>query len=252
MNGLHLSYCAGAIISPLIISAFLHYHASVPAAFWLMAALAALAGCFTLRLKTSGAFMKEEEAALPAPAPLIAFFAAALILSGAAESCFSGWLYSYALHTGLAGEGMSGILTSAFWLAMSAGRLLGVWLVRRLGSRRLLFITSLGAVFSLSLLIFFPPDLRGLWISTILIGLLQASIIPVLFTLAGEGRIVTGLVAGIFVASSSFGGMVFPPLTGSLMESAGMTAFPYVIVIIQIMAFVSFLGIRAAGKKTLG
>jgi fucose permease len=249
MNGLHLSYCAGAIISPLIISAFLYYRAPVYAAFRLMAGLAALTGCITLTLKSSGAFTKDEAAPVKAPAFLVAFFAAALMLTGAAESSFSGWLYSYALHSGLADEGLSGILTSAFWLAMTCGRLLGVYLVGRFGSLRLLFVTSLGAVFSLSGLLFFPPALGGLWLSTILCGVFQASVVPLLFTLAGERRIVSGAVAGIFVAATSLGGMVFPPLTGSLMQSAGLSAFPRLIAAIQLIIFLSVLGIlRAAGK----
>jgi hypothetical protein len=55
-------------------------------------------------------------------------------------------------------------------------------------------------------------------------------------------------VAGIFVAASSFGGMTFPPLVGGLMQSAGLETFPASIALIQIMTFVSFLGIVYATR----
>jgi fucose permease len=249
MNGLHLSYCVGAIVSPLVIAAFLHYHTSVRAAFWLLAALAAAAGFITLRLTQSGSASQKETAVLRCSPLLIVFFSAVLLFSGGAESCFSGWIYSYALHTGLAKEGLAGVLTSAFWGAMTFGRLVGVYLVRRLGSRRLLFISCAGTVFSLSALVFFPPTLAGLWISTLLTGLFQASIIPVTYTLAGERRIVSGSVAGIFVAVSSFGGMVFPSLAGHLMQTAGLSSFPAFTAATQVFIFISVLGILGMTRR---
>jgi fucose permease len=249
MNGLHLSYCVGAIVSPLVIAAFLHYHASVRAAFWLLAALALFAGFITLRLAQNGSASQEETAILPCPPLLVVFFSALILFSGGAESCFSGWIYSYALQTGLAREGLAGVLTSVFWGAMTFGRLAGVYLVRRLGARRLLGISCTGAAFSLSVLVFFPPTLGGLWLSTILAGLCQASIIPVTFTLAGERKIVSGSVAGIFVAASSFGGMVFPSLAGHLMQTLGFSCFPVFTAGIQIFIFISFLGILGMTRR---
>jgi fucose permease len=249
MNGLHLSYCVGAVVSPLVIAACLHTNVSIPAAFRILAVLAALAGFVTLGLPRGGAARHEEEPVLRGSPLLVFFFAALLLFSGGAESCFSGWIYSYALHTGLAGDSLAGIITSAFWGAMTFGRLAGVYLVRRLGSRRLLFMSGAGAVFSLSGLIFFPVSHPWLWISTILTGLFQASIIPVAFTLAGERRIVSGFVAGVFVAASSLGGMVFPPFAGFLMQSAGLSSFPPLTAAMQATAFISFLGIlRLTGK----
>jgi fucose permease len=104
-------------------------------------------------------------------------------------------------------------------------------------------------MFSMSGLLFFPGSLTSLWITTILGGLFQASIYPAVFTLAGERKIVSGGVAGVFVAASSLGGMIFPPLIGALMQSAGLGALPAVITMIQVMTFVSFLGIAYLMRK---
>jgi fucose permease len=249
MNGLHLSYCIGAIISPLVIAAFLHANAGLAAAFRLLAALAALAGFVTLRLLRNGSAPREEEPVLRGSPLLIFFFAAIILFSVGAESCFSGWIYSYALHTGLAGDSLAGILTAVFWGAMTFGRLAGIYLVRRFGARRLLFVSSAGTVFSLAGLVFFPPSHAGLWISTILAGLFHASIVPVTFTLAGERRIVSGFVAGIFVAASSLGGMVFPSFAGYLTQSLGFSSFPPLTFVIQVLTFISFLGILRLTAK---
>ncbi|MDR1626787.1 MAG: MFS transporter [Spirochaetia bacterium] len=249
MNGLHLSYCIGAVISPLVIAAFLQANTGLAAAFRILAALAALAGFVTLRLLRGGAAPRGEAPVLRASPFLVFFFAAMILFSGGTESGFSGWIYSYALRTGLAGESLSGILTAVFWGAMTFGRVAGIYLVRRFGSRRLLLLSSAGAVFSLAGLVFFPSSTAGLWISTLLVGLFQASIIPVTFTLAGEQRIVSGFVAGIFVAASSFGGMVFSPLAGYLMQSLGLFTFPLLGFATQILTFISFLAILWVAKR---
>ncbi|MDR1180119.1 MAG: MFS transporter [Spirochaetales bacterium] len=249
MSGLHLSYCIGAIISPLVIAASLHANISLGAAFRLLAGLAALMGFVTLRLPHSAQASYEEEPVLPGSPLVIFFFATVILFAGGAESCFSGWIYSYALHTGLAGESLSGVLTAVFWGAMTCGRIAGIYLIRRLGSRRLLLIACTGIVFSMGALVLFPPTLAGLWISTILAGLFQASIMPATFTLAGERRLVSGFVAGIFVAASSSGGMVFPPLAGYLMQSAGLSSFPILTFAIQVLIFFAFLGVLRLTKK---
>jgi fucose permease len=249
MTGLHLSYCVGAIISPLIISGFLYSYASIRPAFWLMAAAAATAGFFILLVPRADSAGKKETASAKGTPVFIVFFAAILLFASAAESSFSGWVYSYAIKTKMAREGLAGILTSAFWGAMTFSRFAGIFLVTLLGARRLLFIACLGSVFSMSGLLFFPGSLTSLWLTTILSGFFQASIYPAVFTLAGERKIVSGGVAGIFVAASSLGGMIFPPLIGSLMQSVGLGAFPAVITMIQAMTFVSFLGIAYLTRK---
>jgi fucose permease len=187
MNGLHLSYCVGAIISPLIISAFLHYHASIHAAFWLMAAIAAAAGFFTLRFAPADSAGKKDAAPGEGTPLLIAFFAGTLLFSGAAESVFSGWVYSYAIKTNLAREGLAGILTSSFWGAMTFGRFGGIFFVRSLGAKRLLFITCLGSAFSMSGLLFFPGNLMSLWVTTIFMGFFRHPLYPPPLPRRGKG-----------------------------------------------------------------
>jgi fucose permease len=248
MNGLHLSYCVGAVISPLAIG-FMHSRSGVPTAFRLMAAAAACAGFLALRLHGAGTSLKKELVRVKVPACVVVFFAAVLLFSSAAESSFSGWVYSYALKNSGATEALAGILTSAFWLAMMTGRLAGVYLVGALGAFRLLFISGAGAVFSMTGLFVSGGSLAGLWIATILAGLFQASIIPLVFTLAGEKKIASGPVAGFFVASSSLGGMVFPSLLGSLMQSSGFGFFPVGIAAMQLMGFASFVAVYLTRGK---
>ncbi|MDR2588026.1 MAG: MFS transporter [Spirochaetales bacterium] len=266
MNGLHLSFCIGAIVSPLVISVSLHYAASIGPAFWLLGTLACAAGLCTLRLPAgisprkagkeeaahSGEELSPAEKTSPAGPLLTAFFAVLMFFASAAETSFSGWVYSYALKTSLAGEAAAGIITSLFWGAMTAGRLLGVYIIRRIGSRRLLLASCTGAAVSLLPLIFAAGRPAGLWLSVILAGFFSAPLFPTAFTLAGERKILTGSVAGLLVASSSVGSMTIPPLIGRLMESRGPWIFPHIIILAQIMAFLVLLGIlRLAGKKAV-
>jgi fucose permease len=172
-----------------------------------------------------------------------------MIFASAAETSFSGWVYSYALHARLAGEAAAGVITSAFWGAMTLGRLVSVCLIRRLGSRRLLFASCAGSGFSMFFLVAFPGNISSLWFTVILVGLFQAPLFPTAFAFAGERKILSGGVAGLLVAASSLGSMTIPPLAGRLLESIGAGSFPLIIAAAQILAFLALLGVLKVPKN---
>ena len=248
MNGLHLMYCVGAIIAPLLV-AFFYSRRDLPTAFRLIALAAALVAFAALRRRgEAGIAEKSETVFAKAPVSMIAFLAAGLLFTGAAESSLAGWLYSYALAETGAGERFAGILTSSFWLTMTVGRLAGVWLVRKAGAFRLLLWSSGAAVFSMAGLLV-SGSLPSLWITIVLAGLFEASVVPLVFTFAGEKKIASGPIVGFFVVACSCGGMVFPPLLGAFMQRHGFGLFAPGIAVLQLAAFLAFAAVFFMRKK---
>jgi len=250
MNGLHLAFGVGAMISPLVLAGAVKLAGKAAPGFLLLAACAAAAGIFVLRLPAAaaGETAGRKEAAAGS-APLAGFFAVLLFFTIAGEAGFAGWVYSYATRTGLAGPGTAGLLTSAFWASLTVGRLAGIGLVRLLGARRLLLVNVAGAAAAGILFMLFPGTQAMLWIAVALLGFSQASIVPAAFTFAGEMSILSGTVAGVFIAASSAGGMVYPWLIGRFFDSAGPGVFPRFIAVSQAAALLSLLGVFLAARR---
>lgn len=158
MNGLHLCFGLGAMTAPLILTLSRGVTGAIRGGFILLACLAAGSAYLMFRIPSSGGHeaSPKEEAVRKSDFTVISI-AALLFFTIAGEAGFSGWVYSYSLKTELAGEAEAGLLTSAFWLSLTIGRLVGIDLIRRLGTRRLLLLNVGGAFIAASLFFFFPP-----------------------------------------------------------------------------------------------
>jgi FHS family Na+ dependent glucose MFS transporter 1 len=250
MNGLHLSFGIGAMAAPLVISLSAGGTGSIRAGYWFLAALAAAAGLWMLKLPDAGKGQEKERAETSRGSRgAVVFIAALLFFTIAGEAGFAGWVYSYALKKSFSGEAGAGLLTSGFWTALTVGRFIGIGLVRRLGPRGLLLTNVPGAFLAAGLFFMFPDSFPVLWVCAVLLGFFQASIIPAAFTLAGDLRVLSGSVAGIFIAASSLGGMSFPWLVGRFFESSGGSVFPLLIAVSQAAALASLAGVLAAASR---
>ncbi len=248
MNGLHLSFGVGALLSPLLVSASRAMTGSFRAAYVFFALLAVLAGIGILRLPAPPA---TPRSAGGARRDSRAFWAIAglLFFTIAGEAGFANWAFSYARKTGLASEAGAGLLTSAFWTSLTLGRLAGIVLVRRLGPFRLLTLIVPGALAGSVVFLAFPDSLGAIWTAAVLLGFFQASVVPASFTLAGDLGILSGTAAGLFGAASSLGGMALPWLIGRFFEASGGTVFPVLIAASQAATLACLGGIRMARGK---
>ncbi len=242
MNGLHLSFGVGAIVSPIIVSQSLTRLGSIRVGYFVLAALALAASLWWLRLPRAPRETSTAESTGGIPRMgLVLLFAMLLFLVIAGESGFAGWIYSYVVAVDLMPEARAGYLTSAFWAALTLGRLAGIDLVRRLGPRRLVFLSLIGCVVAVMLFLLFPDSAKGAWTVAVLLGFAQSSIVPAVFTLAGRARILTGSVGGVFVAFSAAGGMSLPWLVGRYFEAVGPIVLVWLLAASQFLAFALFL-----------
>jgi FHS family Na+ dependent glucose MFS transporter 1 len=144
-----------------------------------------------------------------------------LFLYVGAEVGFGGWVYTYAVRRGLMGAAAAAYLTSAFWGALTLGRLLAIPIAARLSPRAVLLSDLLGCLASVGALLIQPNSAPALWLGTLGLGFSMASVFPTMLSLAERRIDITGGVTGWFFVGSSAGGMTLPWLIGQLFESVG-------------------------------
>jgi FHS family Na+ dependent glucose MFS transporter 1 len=226
MNALHFFFGLGAFVSPLIIAQVLDISGGYRWVYWALAVFALLVGLRMLTMPDSPTPLqhttKEEKTAARLNYPLIAVGMLFLFFYVGSEITFGGWVYTYAVTLGLASQTGAAYLTSVFWFAFTAGRLLSIPLATRVASRTTITIALLGCLLTVGLLIGFPGSTGVLWTAAISLGFFMAPIWPTGFTLIGQSIQLTARASGIVLLGDSLGGMVLPWLVGQVLETLGV------------------------------
>ena len=243
MNGLHFFFGVGAFLSPLIIAQVMLRGGGILQAYWVLAILLLPGTLWLLRLSspvipTRGA--ADGSTGRP-NGRLVALVVVFFFLYTGAEVAFGGWIYSYAVALRLSSDAAAAYLTSAFWGAVTAGRLLAIPLSVRFPPRSLMVADFIGVLISLGVLILGSNSLAATWVGTCGVGLFMASIFPAALSLAQERMTITGQITGWFFVGASAGGMLLPWLIGQFFESVG----PWVTMVILLVDLVAALGVLA-------
>lgn len=229
MNGLHFCFGLGAFLAPIFVAQALRLSEDVTWGYWAMALLALPVLLALLWQPSPPIRESHSETGAPHAIPwgLVALIAAMLLLYVSAETSFGGWIYTYAIETGvIPDEAAAAYLTSTFWGALTVGRLLAVPLAARFKARALLLADLIGALASVGLLLVMPASATALRVASAGLGLSMASFFPTTLTLAEQKMPITGLVNGWFFVGASLGGMTLPWFIGQLFEAVGPRALP--------------------------
>ena len=224
MNGLHLFFGVGAMLSPLIISfAMGPMQGTVTTAYWSLAALMlpVIALLLLLPSPAIAAHARERPESLARYRKTIFLVAGLLFAVVGAEVGLGNWIFTYALKQNVADEGGAALLTSAFWGVFTFGRLLGIPLAARLAPSAILLFCFVGCALGSIIAIAQPQGVAAVWAATIVSGLAVAPMFATVLSLAGERMPITGRATGWFFIGSSTGGMAVPWVVGQLFESAG-------------------------------
>ncbi|HKQ54042.1 MAG TPA: MFS transporter [Pyrinomonadaceae bacterium] len=227
MNGLHFFYGVGAFLSPLVVALALRFGTGVSPAYYLLALLVLPAFVWGLQTSAPAAQSISQESqaeATPVGRQLLLVVALFFFLYLGAEVSFGGWIYTYAVTVKLGGAATAAYLTSAFWGALTVGRLLAIPLAARLRPRTILLGALSGCLLSFCLILLTPASTVALWLGTFGVGFSMAPIFPTTFSWAGRRMQITGRVTSWFLAGASAGGMFLPWLAGQLFEAAGARA----------------------------
>jgi FHS family Na+ dependent glucose MFS transporter 1 len=242
MNGLHFFFGIGSALGPLVVALMLALGASAARAYWPLALLLLPVAIWLARLSSPAAPDDAEPApagavstatsdivaapsgfAVP-PGAIVALIAVLLLLYVGAEAAFGGWIYSYALALELGSAEGAAYLASAFWGALTAGRLLAIPVAARFRPRSTLLVDLLGCLLSVAVILLWSTSAVALWLGSLGLGVSMASIFPTAITLAERRLRITGRITGWFLAGSSVGAMSLPWIIGQLFTTVGPTA----------------------------
>lgn len=222
MNGLHFFFGVGATLSPLIIAQATRLGGNIAWAFWALAALM-LPAALLLGAQASPKSRAAEAGATGKVNPplLVGLFVAFFFFYVSAESSFGGWIFTYATAMQL-GDGVNAAyLTSAFWGALTVGRLVAIPLAVKFRPRFILLADLLGGLLGVSIVLLWPRSIVAIWAGTLLTGFSMASVFPTTMSLAERRLTITGQVTSFFFAGASLGGMALPWIIGQLFERSG-------------------------------
>jgi FHS family Na+ dependent glucose MFS transporter 1 len=191
-------------------------------AYWVLALLVAPVALWLLRLPSPPAQTVSKDGPVgQVNHRLVALIVLFFFLYVGAEVAFGGWIYTYAVGLKITTEAAAAYLTSAFWGALTVGRLLAIPIAARVRPRYILLGDLVGCLVSIGLILVWPGSLAAVWLGTIGVGLSMASIFPTTISLAERRMTVTGQVTGWFFVGASAGGMLLPWLIGQMFESVG-------------------------------
>ncbi len=241
MNGLHFFFGVGAFLSPLIVAWAMAMSEGVQWAFWLLALLIFLPALPIMRLPSpTMPAITEHETGKQTNWMLVGLIAVFFFLYAGAEVSYGGWIATYVTRQQLAGAEAAAVLTSVFWGALTAGRLLSIPLATRYRNRTIIFADLTSCLVSVAIILLWPQSLTAVWLGTIGLGLSMASVFPTTLSLAERHLHVSGKTTSYFFVGASLGGMTIPWFIGQRFEAVGPLATMTIIFICLVAATAVF------------
>jgi FHS family Na+ dependent glucose MFS transporter 1 len=238
INALHFFFGIGAFLSPIVVAQVLLRSDGISGAYWLLALVIFPVSLLVGFLPSPTAVHQQtdEQTNQSINYRLIILVMAFLFLYVGVEIGFGGWVFTYAIQTKLVEETAAAYLTSAFWGALTVGRLVAIPLAARLRPSTVLRIDLIGALLSIGLIIIWPNSATVLWLGAIGLGFCFASIFPTTIALAERRMPLTGKITGWIFIGAGLGSMTIPWLMGYLLESVAATAVLWIILLGLILA----------------
>jgi FHS family Na+ dependent glucose MFS transporter 1 len=220
MNGLHFFYGVGSFIAPLIFARVVLTAGEISWAYWIFSMVTLPVAAWFLFLPSPPIRRRTLETARGNKSSnglflLVVFF---FMFFVGLELGFGNWIYTFSTRLHLASETGAAYLTSAFWGALTVGRLVGIGTSSRFRSQTILLMDLAGCLVAFGILLFWPAASPALWAGTILMGFSVASIFATGMAFAEQRFSLTGSSIGWILVGGGIGGMAVPWLIGQLFE----------------------------------
>ncbi|KAF8680208.1 tetracycline resistance protein [Rhizoctonia solani] len=233
MGLLHASYGMGAFIAPLIATQF----AQLPRwSFYYMTSLGvallnalSLFSAFKLRrlhgvnepnLSASQSEESKYKGILSSRAvQLIALFIWVYV---GTEVTIGGWIVTFIIEV-RGGGASAGYISSGFFGGLMLGRVVLLWINKKVGERRVVYIYGLLAI-GLELVVWLVPDVIGNALAVAVVGLFLGPMYPIAMNITSSvipRRILTGSI-GWIASFGQAGSAVFPFITGVFAQKYGV------------------------------
>ena len=251
MNGLHFFWGVGAFLAPIIVAMILSLSSGIAWAYGLLAVAVLPVAVWTLRLPSPFPAKKPASDSTQSTNQILILLIAALwFLYIGTEVTFGGWIYSYVVTLEIGAETQAAYLSSAFWGALTFGRLLAVPVAARVRPG-LILLTDFGvALVSSVVLAVLGTQSVALWVGTIGLGLALASVIPTTISFAESRMAVSGRVTSWLFVGGSAGGMTVPWLVGRFFNSVGPRFTMVAIVVDLSLALILLGGLLVYSRRT--
>jgi FHS family Na+ dependent glucose MFS transporter 1 len=245
MNAMHLSFGIGGSIAPLVVGRSYAYTGDVAAAYWLHAALLVPLALWALRMPTPPRTAAARNADQPRTSKsMIALLGAFFFFLVAVEVSGTQWTFTFGERLGLSKEVGAPMLSSGFWWAYSAARLLAIPVSMRLKPGTYVAIDIVGTFICAGVTLaglLLPNAQTLIWIGIIGMGFFIASAFPSMLSFVGSRMQVTGSMNALLFASANLGAMVGPWSIGQLFDVFGPPTVPLMGLLGMAAAMITFV-----------
>jgi len=230
MNAMHLSFGVGGSIAPLIVGRSYAYTGDVAVAYWVNAGVLVLLALCMLRVPALPRMDAAHRAAQArTPRFMLVMLGAFFFFMVAVEVGGMQWTFAFGERLGLSREVGAAMLSSGFWWAYSAARLLAIPISLRVRPGTYVAVDLVGTFLCalIALIGLLVPTAQPLtWIGIIGMGFFIASAFPSMMSFVGSRIPVTGSLNGLLFAASNIGAMVGPWTIGQLFDVVGPLSLP--------------------------
>jgi MFS transporter, FHS family, Na+ dependent glucose transporter 1 len=236
MSAMHFFFGVGAFIGPIIVGQVIGATGKVTGAYWIVAACALPVAFWLSRLRSPEPELEGQgngrgASAQESPRLLLGLIVLFAFLYVGAEVAFAGWIFTYATRLDMLYGAKAAYLTSLFWGAFTAGRLVGIPVAARFRAQAILSADLAGCLVSLGVLLIWPGSLAVVVLSTAGLGFFMASIFPTLIVWTERQMTLTGRTTGWMFTGAGAGGMFLPWLVGQLFERVGPPVMTWIILV---------------------
>jgi fucose permease len=230
MNFLHVYYGIGAILAPVMATLCIHFFGNWRPAYIVPCALS-LAVCILLTwLQVED---KRSARTQKRPAPIKSLF---LWVSGiyafiyvGIEVTMQGWLPTFWVETAPRGLVPATLITTFFWVSITAGRFMAGRIADRIGLQRYLSIVSTTTA-GIALLWVWVRWEPAAYLIIFVIGLLIGGIYPtVMVSTNVRFPGLTGVITSFISTVSGFAGFVLQPAVGGIADTYGIVLLPLIV-----------------------
>jgi FHS family glucose/mannose:H+ symporter-like MFS transporter len=256
LNLSHLFFGVGSVVGPALAGLFLEVADSALPALGIGAGAIVFVIPLALRLPvkqtgTSATDTHPQRGATLYRSPLLWALGLMLLLYVGAEIGIGGWTTTYVERSTSLSAAAGALITSGFWLALTAGRLVMVYLGDRFDSHTLLRLALIGSLAGGVLLGVSTGSILLTVAAVLLAGFSFGPVYPTIMALTTTAfPHATGRAASVAAGMGSVGSMVLPWMQGVLLDKSGEAASVVFVAVITLLALALHVGIQATNDSS--
>lgn len=225
LNLLNVFFGVGAVAGPAISSLTLGLWATAVPTLWLGVALLLLVIPFVYSsapVRASAPLQQQTDRRVIYRVPILWAFGMLILLYVGTETGIGGWTTTYIDRTTTLGIDRAALVTSGFWLMLTAGRMLAVPLGGQFAPGRVLGFSLVGSLVGGTLLMLSTGNALLSIAAVLTLGFFFGPIFPTVLAIT-TARFPggAGSAASVVVVLGSVGGMLLPSMQGILLEKNG-------------------------------